>query len=173
VIRENDYYAQPGPDEWEALAASEYAAFARQALDAAAARGAAVQSGELPYAADKAFTTDEVNVLGRATRVALLRDEPWLPELLGRLLPAIAVAPTTAKTLPSQALLFEVARSVRDCAAGRRRPARLRRAAVRRRGRRHRGPALASRTRAARRDPRPAGSAHRTPGPPAVQAGVP
>jgi hypothetical protein len=110
VIRENDYYAQPGPDEWEALAASEYAAFARQALDAAAARGAAVQSGELPYAADKAFTTDEVNVLGRATRVALLRDEPWLPELLGRLLPAIAVAPTAAKTLPSQALLFHPAR---------------------------------------------------------------
>jgi uncharacterized protein DUF4132 len=114
VIRENDYYAQPGPDEWEALAASEYAAFARQALDAAAARGAAVQSGALPYAADKAFTTDEVNVLGRAARVALLRDEPWLPALLGRLLPAIAVAPTAAKTLPSQALLFEVARSVRD-----------------------------------------------------------
>ena len=114
VIRENDYYAQPGPDEWEALAASEYASFARQALDAAAARGAAVQSGALPYAADKAFTTDEVNVLGRATRVALLRDEPWLPALLGRLLPAIAVAPTAAKTLPSQALLFEVARSVRD-----------------------------------------------------------
>lgn len=114
VIVTNDYYAKPGPDDWETLAASEYAAFARQALDLAAARGAAVQSGELPYAADKAFTGDEVGVLGRAARVALLRDEPWLPELLGRLLPAIAVAPTAAKTLPSQALLFEVARSVRD-----------------------------------------------------------
>ena len=114
TIRANDYYAPPEPDDWETLAASEYAAFARQALDAAAARGAAIQSGELPYAADQAFTADEVSALGRATRVALLRDEPWLPGLLGRLLPAIAVAPTAAKTLPSQALLFEVARSARD-----------------------------------------------------------
>ncbi|GAB2804386.1 hypothetical protein GCM10027176_06660 [Actinoallomurus bryophytorum] len=114
VIAANDYYARPGPDDWETLAASEYAVFARQALDAAAARGAAVQSGELPYAADKAFTGDEVGVLGRAVRVALLRDEPWLPELLGRLLPTIAVAPTAAKTLPSQALLFEVARSAQE-----------------------------------------------------------
>jgi hypothetical protein len=114
VIRANDYYAPPGPDDWEALAASEYAPFARRALDAAAARSAAIQSGELPYAADKAFTDEEVGVLGRAARVALLRDEPWLPELLGRLLPAIAVAPTAAKTLPSQALLFEVARSAQE-----------------------------------------------------------
>jgi hypothetical protein len=114
LIRARLYESPPGPDDWEALADSPYAAFAREALSAAASRGAAIQSGSVPYAADHAFTAEEVNVLGRCARVALLRDEPWLPELLERLLPAIAVAPTAAKTLPSQALLFEIARSAQD-----------------------------------------------------------
>jgi len=114
VIRARAYESPPGPADWAALADSPYAAFARQALEAAAARGAAIRSGAEPYAADHAFTAEEVAVLGRAARVALLRDEPWLPELLGRLLPAIAVAPTAARTLPSQALLFEVARAAQE-----------------------------------------------------------
>ena len=114
LIRAQLYESPPGPDDWEALADSPYAGFARQALSAAATRGAAIQSGSIPYAADQAFTAEEVNVLGRCARVALLRDEPWLPELLERLLPAIAVAPTTAKTLPSQALLFQIARSAQE-----------------------------------------------------------
>ena len=104
----------PGPGDWARLADSAYAGFAREVLEAAAARAAAIRSGERPYEADRAFTSEEVDVLGRAARVALLRDEPWLRELLGRLLPAIAVAPTAARTLPSQALLFELARSAQD-----------------------------------------------------------
>ncbi len=114
LIRARLYHAPPGPDDWERLADSAYAGFARRALDAADTRAAEVQSGERPYEADRAFAADEVAVLGRAARVALLRDEPWLPELLGRLLPAIAVAPTSAKTLPSQALLFELVRAVHE-----------------------------------------------------------
>jgi hypothetical protein len=114
LIRDQSYNSRPGPDDWERLAASEYAGFARTALETAAARAAAIQAGELPYLADKAFTAEEVAVLGRACRVALLRDEPWVPELLDWLLPAVAVAPTAARTLPSQALLFEVARSAQD-----------------------------------------------------------
>ncbi|MGN5380664.1 hypothetical protein ACQ4WX_36645 [Streptomyces lasalocidi] len=46
--------------------------------------------------------------------MALVRDEPWLPELSERLLPGIALAPTRAKTLPSQALLYEVVRAAQD-----------------------------------------------------------
>ncbi|WP_159079171.1 DUF4132 domain-containing protein [Plantactinospora sp. BC1] len=103
------------PDAWQRLAAiDEYAAFARRALGAAYARVAAIQAGELPYAADRAFGKDEVETLGRAVRIALLRDEPWLPELLRPLLLGVAVAPTSANTLPSQALLYEVARAAGD-----------------------------------------------------------
>src|SRR6266508_3255578 len=104
----------PLPGAWERLAASDYAAFARWALEAAAARLAAIHSGELAYQADQAFTRDETQVLGRAARVALLRDEPWLAALFGRLLAGVAVAPTAARTLPSQALLFVLARAVED-----------------------------------------------------------
>ncbi|MER6122833.1 DUF4132 domain-containing protein [Streptomyces sp. NPDC001795] len=91
-----------------------YVAFARRALEAAAERTDAIWAGEIPYRADKAFTDREITLLGQALRVALLRDEPWLPELLERLLPGVALAPTAAKTLPSQALLYEVVRAAQD-----------------------------------------------------------
>ncbi|MYR42911.1 DUF4132 domain-containing protein, partial [Streptomyces sp. SID5910] len=74
----------------------------------------AIRAGEIPYRADKAFTDREVTTLGQALRVALLRDEPWLPALFDRLLPGTALAPPPAKTLPSQALLYEVARAAQD-----------------------------------------------------------
>jgi hypothetical protein len=110
-------YASPPPlaDAWRRLADSPaYAAFARGALEAAADRADAIRAGEIPYEADRAFTAQEVVALGHAARVALLRDEPWLPGLLDRLLPGVAVAPTAAKTLPSQALLYEVVRAGQD-----------------------------------------------------------
>ncbi|MEU4546178.1 DUF4132 domain-containing protein [Nonomuraea dietziae] len=91
-----------------------YPAFARAALEQAEARVAAIQAGEIPYQADKAFDNWETRTLGRAVRLALYRDEPWLPALLDRLMRGVAVAPTKAKTLPSQALLFEIARAVED-----------------------------------------------------------
>ncbi|WP_225823741.1 DUF4132 domain-containing protein [Streptomyces naphthomycinicus] len=100
---------------WQRSAESPaYAAFARRALEAAADRTDAIRAGEIPYRADKAFTDREITALGKALRVALLRDEPWLPALFDRLLPGVALAPTTAKTLPSQALLYEVVRAAQD-----------------------------------------------------------
>jgi hypothetical protein len=110
------YYSPPLlPGAWQRLAAmAEYASFARRALGAAATRVADLQSGKIAYAADAAFAKDEVGALGRAVRVALLQDEPWLMDLLRPLLLGVAVAPTAAKTLPSQALLYEVARAVED-----------------------------------------------------------
>lgn len=102
-------------DTWRQVAElPAYTAFARRALGAAAERAEAIQRGAIPYRAEKAFTYDEVVALGRAARVALASDEPWLPEVFDRLLPGIAVAPTAARTLPSQALLFELARAGRD-----------------------------------------------------------
>ncbi|MCX5330139.1 DUF4132 domain-containing protein [Streptomyces sp. NBC_00140] len=112
----NTYDPPPNaPDVWRQVAGiPAYVAFARRALEAAADRADAIQRGEIPYRADKAFTPREVDMLGQAARVALLRDEPWLPDLLDRLLPGIAVAPTSAKTVPSQALLYELVRAARD-----------------------------------------------------------
>ncbi|UBU09438.1 DUF4132 domain-containing protein [Nonomuraea gerenzanensis] len=101
------------PDVWDRLAAlTPYADFARSALEAAEARVAAIHAGELPYRADKAFSAAEVPALGRAARLALHCDAPWLPALLDSLLARVAVAPTKAKTLPSQALLFELGRAI-------------------------------------------------------------
>ncbi|MFI6498152.1 DUF4132 domain-containing protein [Nonomuraea typhae] len=91
-----------------------YRDVARTALETAAARVAAIHAGELPYQAEKAVTGTEKAVLGRAARVALHMDEPWLPALLDGLLPGIAVAPAQARTLPSQGLLFELARATEE-----------------------------------------------------------
>ncbi|MFF5493363.1 DUF4132 domain-containing protein [Streptomyces aquilus] len=103
------------PAVWERLAdLPPYVAFARRALEAAADRADGIGSGAIPYLADKAFTAREVAVLGQAARVALLRDEEWLPEVCARLLPGIAVAPTAARTLPSQALLYELVRAAKE-----------------------------------------------------------
>jgi hypothetical protein len=91
-----------------------YLDFARTALETAEARITAIHAGEIPYRAEKAFENGETAALGRAVRLALHRDESWLPELLDSLVRGIAVAPTPAKTLPSQALLFEIARAAED-----------------------------------------------------------
>ncbi|GAA2416710.1 hypothetical protein GCM10010191_28930 [Actinomadura vinacea] len=104
----------PLPDAWERCADQGYAGFARLLLERAGERVDAVQTGKIPYAADKAFDATEAGTLGRAARVALARDEPWLPDLLDRILRGVAVAPTAAKTLPSQALLYELARAAQD-----------------------------------------------------------
>ncbi|MES5818267.1 DUF4132 domain-containing protein [Streptomyces sp. RG80] len=112
----NSYQPPPNaPDVWRQVAGiPAFVAYARRALEAAADRADAIGRGEIPYRADKAFTAREVDLLGQAARVALLRDEPWLPAVFDRLLPGIAVAPTAAKTLPSQALLHELSRAARD-----------------------------------------------------------
>ncbi|GAB1822561.1 DUF4132 domain-containing protein [Herbidospora sp. RD11066] len=90
-----------------------YVAFARVAVEAAEARARAIQAGEIPYTTT-AFEPAEVATVGRAVRVALHRDETWLPDVLDGLVRGIAVAPTQAKTLPSQALLYEISRAVEE-----------------------------------------------------------
>jgi hypothetical protein len=115
-VREHSFNAFPPlPDVLERLDdLPDYRDFARVTLETAEARVAAIHAGEIPYRADKTFATGEKETIGRAARLALFRDEPWLPELLGRLLPGVAVAPTEARTLPSQGVLFEIARAVED-----------------------------------------------------------
>ncbi|SBT94243.1 protein of unknown function [Streptomyces sp. DI166] len=113
--RDRAHHEPPPLDDWRRLVGHPgYAAYARRALEAAADRTDAIAKGEIPYRADKAFTDEEVRTVGQAARVALLRDEPWLPELFDRLLPGVALAPTAAKTLPSQAMLYELVRAAQD-----------------------------------------------------------
>lgn len=115
IDRDHAFVTPPPPDTWRRSAAnSAYVAFARRALEAAADRTDAIRAGEIPYRSDKAFTDREVITLGQAARVALLRDEPWLSPLFDRLLPGVALAPTAARTLPSQALLYELVRAAQD-----------------------------------------------------------
>lgn len=81
-----------------------YVEFSQQILNLAARRLEDIHSGHTPYVADGAFTTDDTPVIARAARVALLRDAPWLPPLMNTLLTKACVAPTQAKTAPSQSL---------------------------------------------------------------------
>ncbi|MGK8206103.1 DUF4132 domain-containing protein [Burkholderia cenocepacia] len=89
-----------------------YVEFARAALTEAAQRVAAIHAGSVPYEADRAFTTDEAQVLSRAVRVAAYRDEPWLRALIGPLLSGVCVAPTAAKTVPSQSLAIALGHAI-------------------------------------------------------------
>ncbi|NUR74564.1 MAG: DUF4132 domain-containing protein [Hamadaea sp.] len=118
----------PSSGQWRRLAENDqYREYSWEALRTAADRVARIHSGELPFAADKAFDHLEVGTLGRALRVLLLLDERDLPELLRPLVFGVSVAPMTpgslsgeppgvqsAKTLPSQALLYEIVRAAVD-----------------------------------------------------------
>lgn len=90
----------------------EYVAFARVALEDAARRVDRIHARELPYEADGAFGHDDAMVLGLAARVAATRDEPWYPDVIARLLPGACVAPTAARTAPSQALTIALGHAV-------------------------------------------------------------
>jgi len=89
-----------------------YMPFAREILEAAADRVDAIHAGTIPYVADGAFNIEDAHLLGRAMRVAALRDEPWLGDVIMRLLPQVSVAPTAAKSLPSQSLAVALGHSI-------------------------------------------------------------
>ncbi|MFI7447443.1 DUF4132 domain-containing protein [Nonomuraea sp. NPDC049714] len=110
----SDGFSPPPLDVRKLSGLPGYLDFARATLEAAEVRVSVIHAGEIPYRADKAFDHGETKTIGRAARLALFLDEPWLPELLGRLVPGVAVAPQQARTLPSQAVLYELARAVEE-----------------------------------------------------------
>lgn len=89
---------------WVLMGDAVYVEFSQHILNLAARRLEDIHSGHTPYVADGAFTIDDTPVIARAARVALMRDAPWLPPLMDSLLPKACVAPTQAKTAPSQSL---------------------------------------------------------------------
>jgi hypothetical protein len=89
-----------------------YLDFARDILEQAGRRLDTIHAGAVPYVADGAFSVNDTPVIARALRVAALRDEPWLAELLPRLLTLSCVAPGAAKTAPSQSLAIALGHSI-------------------------------------------------------------
>ena len=89
-----------------------YIEFARTTLESATRAMDDVHCGLVPYQADQPFTVQDTQVIARAARVAALRDEPWYAGLIGRLLPHACVAPTAAKTAPSQSLGIALGHSI-------------------------------------------------------------
>jgi len=104
-----DHYPDPAP---RLADMAEYVAFAREILHVAADRVDAIHAGTIPYVADGAFNLEDAHLLARGARVAALRDEPWLGDVILRLLPQVSVAPTAAKSLPSQALAVALGHSI-------------------------------------------------------------
>lgn len=90
----------------------EYLGFARQLLTIADTRLASIHDGTEPFLADKAFSADDARVIERAALVALSLDADWA-EPIPRILRRAAIAPqTTAKSAPSQAAAFALARAI-------------------------------------------------------------
>jgi len=101
-----------GP-EYRALGAdAEFVAHARAVLGAAAIRAEAVRTGVVPFVADGAFTPEEARVIERAVACGLWIDAPWVAQAFA-LLADVAVAPTNAKSVPSQAVCHAIARGIR------------------------------------------------------------
>ncbi|MGW4098727.1 DUF4132 domain-containing protein [Mycobacterium sp. NPDC004974] len=90
----------------------EYLGFARKVLALADSRLAAIHEGTEPFVADKAFSPADARVIERAALVALTLDADWaepIPRILGR----AAIAPqAAAKSAPSQAAAFALARAI-------------------------------------------------------------
>jgi hypothetical protein len=101
------------PDPAIALASeAAYIDFAQFALEHAVSLALDVQGGRIPYQADGLFDTDEGQLLGRCARLGALRDDPWYAKAIASLLPAVSVAPTAAKTLPSQSVAIALGHAV-------------------------------------------------------------
>ncbi|NOR99687.1 DUF4132 domain-containing protein [Mycobacteroides abscessus] len=90
----------------------EYLEFARRILTVADSRLAAIHAGTEPFIADKAFSADDARVIERAALVALSLDADWA-EPIPRILWRAAIAPqVAAKSAPSQAAAFALARAI-------------------------------------------------------------
>lgn len=89
-----------------------YYQFAQETLLAAKNHLIAIHSAQTPYAADKAFTPEEAQVISRCARVAALRYDDSTGLLLSTLLRLTSFAPGTAKTVPSQSLSIALGHAI-------------------------------------------------------------
>lgn len=92
-----------------------YLEFAEQLTAKALKRTRAIQSGAVPYAADKAFADDEPYAVSSALRAGLDQGAEWAMEAAIPLLAGLSVAPLeTAKTVPSQSASIAIAKAIAE-----------------------------------------------------------
>jgi hypothetical protein len=89
-----------------------YVAFAETGLKKAAERIRSIHKLEIPYASDKAFAPEECSLVARLARLALARDEAWVAPVLDELFRKVSLAPTAAKSVPSQSLAIALGHAV-------------------------------------------------------------
>jgi hypothetical protein len=89
-----------------------YIAYAEAGLKRAVERVRKIHDFQIPYAADKAFSLRESEVIARLVRVSLERDETWVAPLLDELFRKVSLAPTAAKTVPSQSVAIALGHAV-------------------------------------------------------------
>lgn len=89
-----------------------YYQFALETLLAAKNHLTAIHGAQTPYAADKAFTPEEAQVISRCARVAALRYDDSTGLLLSTLLRLTSFAPGAAKTVPSQSLSIALGHAI-------------------------------------------------------------
>jgi hypothetical protein len=111
------YYVKGDADEGKDPAVeladdAAYVAFAKETLEAAVRRLDDIHSGQVKYESDKAFEYRDAGVIARCVRVAAYRDDAWLRPLILALLPRVSVAPTAAKTVPSQSVAMALGHAV-------------------------------------------------------------
>lgn len=92
-----------------------YLEFAEKLTAKALDRTRAIQSGAVPYAADKAFAPDDPYAVHAALRAGLDQGAEWAAEAAIPLLAGLSVAPLeTAKTVPSQSASVAIAKAIAE-----------------------------------------------------------
>lgn len=110
---DDDRVAPPG--EYALAQISSFVLATQSSIEAALARVLAIQSGAVPYAADKALSLADAHALGRFASIALDRNERWLPGVLEPLLIGLCVAPSVSvRTAPSQAAAIAIAKAIAE-----------------------------------------------------------
>ena len=81
-------------------------------LEQAVARLRSIHSGEQPYVSDKAFSAEQIHAVVDEARKALADDAKALISTFDELLHKASLAPSAAKTMPSQALAIALGKVV-------------------------------------------------------------
>lgn len=92
-----------------------YLEFAAGIVASAVERVQSVQSGAVPYVADKAFTVEAAQVVRRALLAGLDQAQPWALSAAVPLLAGVSKAPEPKlKTVPSQSLGIAIAKAIAE-----------------------------------------------------------
>lgn len=86
--------------------------FALETLLWAKERLVAIHEAQLAYAADKAFTIEEAQIIAHCARIAALYFDDRTGDLLSTLLRLTCFAPGSAKTVPSQSLAIALGHAI-------------------------------------------------------------